>query len=369
MKKQKKILEDICINNGITPKSTIGLFMPPNFNEIREVKEVLKFFSSPYCQLDINLTYKELCEKVNEFKLELIFTMKEYTESIHEILWSCPSLKNVILLDSDRIITKKNKLMNSKLWEMVSINAHDEIATGAWINSYTRELFSADEMAEYSDNALLKLKPYLNSEAKVLEIGCSSGITMYKISPFTKLYCAIDISKNAIEKNKQISKKLNIKNIELHVLSADMIEEISHTEFDIIIINSVVQLFHSYEYLRDVICGCIKKMKNKGVIFIGDIMDLDLKEDFELSLSSFKKSNPQYDTKLYFENELFIPKRFFKCIESDFKQISEFMISPKIHTLKNELTEYRYDCLIIIDKNIDEDNHNHRMVQAVNIFN
>lgn len=90
--------------------------------------------------------------------------------------------------------------MNKKLWEYTVNNAKDELAGGGWVNSYNREPFSKFEMNEFSENVYQKLKPYLNNDTKVLEIGCSTGLTMFKILPFVGEYHAVDLSSTVLKK-------------------------------------------------------------------------------------------------------------------------------------------------------------------------
>jgi 2-polyprenyl-3-methyl-5-hydroxy-6-metoxy-1,4-benzoquinol methylase len=49
--------------------------------------------------------------------------------------------------------------------------------------------------------------------------------------------------------------------------------------FDLIIINSVIQTFHGHNYLRHVIKMCIDLLGDKGYLFIGDVMDQQMKKN------------------------------------------------------------------------------------------
>lgn len=53
--------------------------------------------------------------------------------------------------------------------------------------------------------------------------------------------------------------------------------------------NSVVQCFNGHNYLKNVIRDAVSMMNDKGKIFIGDIMNLDTKAEFEKSLKDYKK--------------------------------------------------------------------------------
>ena len=97
--------------------------------------------------------------------------------------------------------------MDEKLWDYVGETAVDDITGGGWISSYTGEPFSREEMNEYGDNILEKLSPLLHEKMRVLEIGCASGISMYRIAPKVAFYYGTDLSGVIIEKNKERVKK------------------------------------------------------------------------------------------------------------------------------------------------------------------
>ena len=118
--------------------------------------------------------------------------------------------------------------------------------------------------------------------------------------------------------------------------------------FDIIILNSVIHNFSGIHYLRDVIKKAISLVSENGIMFIGDIMNLELKEDL---LHSLKAYNVQgHKTKTDYPAELFVLKAFFKDLEADFSEIKDVVFSDKIYTIENELTKFRYDAMFIIDK-------------------
>ncbi|MCP4151996.1 MAG: methyltransferase domain-containing protein, partial [bacterium] len=184
------------------------------------------------------------------------------------------------------------------------------------------------------------------------EIGCASGITMFRIAPQVKLYYGTDLSSVIIEKDKQRAEEENHKNIKLACLKAHEIDQIEEKEFDLIIINSVIHCFHGHNYLRKVIKKCIDLLADKGTLFIGDIMDQDRKHILETDMKNFKKANPAkgYTTKTDFSAELFISRGYWQDTAADLQEIEDIHFSRKIHTVENELTRYRYDAQIEVNK-------------------
>lgn len=290
-----------------------------------------------------------------------IISVEKKIPVLNKLLWNCSCLKSYLCIDTNdvyQIETNKSKLMNKKLWEVVSVNAKDEIQGGGWINSYTRKYFTKQEMEEYAENCYIKLKNILNKDKKVFEIGCASGITMFKLAGYVKDYYAIDLSSSNICKDKEIAKKLGLNHIKFFTIPADKILEIGERGFDIVVMNSVTQCFVGLNYLRKVILNSIEIMADNAVLFIGDIMDLDKKDLLYESLIEFKAQNEQYNTKIDLSQELFISKRYFTDISKTIPSIKSVKFSDKIYTIENELTMYRYDVIIEVDKRITDFSYN-----------
>ncbi|MCP4149969.1 MAG: methyltransferase domain-containing protein, partial [bacterium] len=278
-------------------------------------------------------------------------------KTVNRLQWECPTLHSYICLDTANIDAEEeietSQLMDEKLWEHVGETAVDEITGGGWVSSYTGELFTKTEMDEYGDNILKKIEPLLNKNMRVLEIGCASGITMFRIAPQVKLYYGTDLSSVIIEKDKQRAEEENHKNIKLACLKAHEIDQVEEKEFDLIIINSVIHCFHGHNYLRKVIKKCTGLLSTKGTLFVGDIMDQDRKHLLEQDMREFKKANTGkgYTTKTDFSTELFISRDYWRDTAADLGDVEKIEFSLKIHTKENELTRYRYDALITLNKN------------------
>ncbi|MCP4148001.1 MAG: AMP-binding protein, partial [bacterium] len=90
---------------------------------------------------------------------------------------------------------------------------------------------------------------------------------------------------------------------------------------------------------------------NKGHVFVGDVMDQQLKHKLEKELTHFKYAHrdKEYTTKTDLSAELFVHKDYWKNLSIELHAIKTVSISPKIHTIKNELTKFRYDVLITTD--------------------
>ena len=230
--------------------------------------------------------------------------------------WECAHFHSYLCIDSVDIHAEEeqeiNQLMDQELWQHVGESATDEITGGGWLSSYTGLPFSREEMDEYGDNILKKLEPLLHPGMKVLEIGCASGISMYRLAPKVGLYYGTDLSEVIIEKNKKQVREKGFHNIELACLPAHEIDKIPVNDFDLVIINSVIQCFHGHNYLRKVLQKAVALLGDNGYLFIGDVMDQEKKNDLVRELTAFKEANRDkgYTTKTDFSAELFVSPGF-----------------------------------------------------------
>jgi amino acid adenylation domain-containing protein len=309
-----------------------------------------------YVPLDPGFPGERMKRIIDDAGAEVMISLGRHIPMLNQLQWECPSLDTFFCLDcADPTAGQEadeGGLMDRKLWDYVAETAADDIAAGGWLSSFTGEPFSRAEMDEYGDNVLKKLKPLLTPRMRVLEIGCASGITMYRIAPEVGFYCGTDLSAVTIERNRRQLTEEGWPNIGLRCLAAHEIDEIDEGPFDLVIINSVIQAFPGHNYLRRVIEKSIRLLGDRGLLFIGDVMDLDLKPDLLRALRDFKSKNrgKGYKTKLDFSAELFVSRKFFADLQVEMPRIRRLDFSAKIHTIENELTRYRYDVLLWIDK-------------------
>jgi SAM-dependent methyltransferase len=153
-----------------------------------------------------------------------------------------------------------------------------------WNNSYTGTPIAEEEMREWLDQTvdrILSLRPQ-----SVLEIGCGTGLLLFRLAPRCMRYAGTDFSTIALD---YIQQTLSLRNEDLPQLEllqrrADNFDGIEAGIFDLVVLNSVVQYFPGIDYLLRVLEGAIKVVKPGGSIFIGDVRSLPLLEAFHLEV-------------------------------------------------------------------------------------
>ncbi|MCP4157824.1 MAG: AMP-binding protein, partial [bacterium] len=345
---------------SIKPGNRVGVLMDRSLNLLPAILGILKA-GAVYLPLVPDLPEERIKFMINDAVINILFSEKKHLRILNRLQWECDSLHTYFCMDSYDIHTEeeseKNQLMDIELWNNVGETATDEITGGGWISSYTGQPFTKKEMDEYGDNVLKKLEPLLHKKMRVLEIGCASGITMFRIAPEVGEYYGIDLSKVIIERNKKRVHQENLQNIKLFCLAAHEIHQIEtqHSgRFDLIIINSVIQCFPGHNYLRNIIRKAATLLGEEGTIFVGDVMDQQLKKSLEKELTEFKYRHRDkgYTTKTDLSAELFVHKGFWKNLQRELQEIKTVTLSPKLYTVENELTKFRYDVLITPDKNV-----------------
>lgn len=337
---------------GLVPGSVAALYLEHPLEWMVCLLGILKA-GATFLPLSPTDPVEQLLQQLRDNKACVLISEVKFLRSLNALQWSCPAVHSILCIDSIDFYKESEPAhgtMRKELWEYMGQVTQDDIAGGGWMNSYTRALFSRAEMDEYTSNTLTKLQPYLGPDKRVLEVGCATGLTMYAIAPFVKAYYGTDLSQAAIDYNRRICAEKELDHIQLACIDAASILSIDERAFDIIIINSVVQYLPGFNALRHFVGDAIELLNNDGILYAGDVMDLDQKETLIEDLRRYKQAHPQAATKLDFPEELFVPRAFFADLLVEFPVIRSVQCSAKLFTISNELTQYRYDALLQLDK-------------------
>jgi amino acid adenylation domain-containing protein len=250
-------------------------------------------------------------------------------------------------------------------WEMVFNENYQQPSSqpdptfniAGWNNSYTGTPIAEEEMREWLDQTIeriMSLQPQ-----NVLEIGCGTGLLLFRLAPHCTRYVATDFSPIALD---YIQQTLSLRNedlpqLELHQRGADNLEGIEPNSLDLVILNSVVQYFPSIDYLLRVIEGAVKVLKPGGSIFIGDVRSLPLLEAFHVAVqlqqapASLPVAQLEQRVKRHMaqEEELIIEPAFFAALRQQFPQIGDVQALLKRGRYQNEMTQFRYDVILRLD--------------------
>jgi malonyl CoA-acyl carrier protein transacylase len=251
-----------------------------------------------------------------------------------------------------------------QLWDMAyqqpdADNTDPTFNISGWNDSYTGAPIPVDEMREWVDTTVAHILSACQPQ-RVLEIGCGTGMLLFRIAPHCDHYCGSDIAPTALRYIDEQMDKLagDWSHVTLRQGSADNFEDLKSGEFDTLIINSVVQLFPSIDYLVDVLEKAIQLLKPGGSIFIGDVRSLPLLEAFhaavqlcrvpdELALETLRY---RVQKNLVQEGQMAIDPDFFHALKQHLPQITHVEIQLRQGRAHNEMTKFRYDAVLHLNK-------------------
>lgn len=263
--------------------------------------------------------------------------------------------------DSDKEVEQVQTEQWQKIWnDAYSQSSADDDPTfniSGWNNSYTGLPVPSAEVREWvlhTVERILSFKP-----GRVLEIGCGTGMLLFRIAPHCEHYCGTDITEASV---KYVKEQLNNQGqdwskVSLFETSADNLEVLGNLVFDSVIINSVIQYFPSITYLVQVLENLVNKIESGGFIFVGDVRSLPLLETFHTSVQlyqapsslSTKDLKQLVKKRLNQEQGLVIDPEFFWVLKQHLPRISDVEILIKRGRFHNELVRFRYDVILHID--------------------
>ena len=229
-----------------------------------------------------------------------------------------------------------------------------------WISSYTGELIAADEMRQWVEGAVDCIMK--NHPRKVLEIGCGTGLLLFRLAPRVQHYLATDFSPAALAYVRHHSgqPRFHGTTIELQQRDADDFSRIEPGSFDAVLINSVSQYLPDVSDLLRVIEGAVASVAAGGFVFVGDVRSFPLLETFHLDVQLGKSDasatvgqlRRRVRANILQENELTLDPAFFLALPKHLPAISHVRIEPERGAELNELTCFRYNVTIRVGTDV-----------------
>jgi ubiquinone/menaquinone biosynthesis C-methylase UbiE len=261
------------------------------------------------------------------------------------------------------LIEKERVRLWSKVYDCSYSKSAEELDpdfnTGIWTSNYSGKPVPKEQMKEWVSNTvkrILEINETPFKKPSILEIGCGTGLLLYALLPHVESYVGTDISEEAIDLIQQncIGKK-DASKIHLFVADADDLSGLPDQQYDIIVINSVIQYFPSADYLLSVIKGLQSFLSPNGSIFIGDVLCFPLSHAFYYE-TQFAKAKPDITVEelkgnisrliLTKTSETLYDPRLFHLLPKKFPWISSVKTQLRKGEFYNEMNNFRYDVIL-----------------------
>jgi len=217
-----------------------------------------------------------------------------------------------------------------------------------WNSSFTGSPIPPNEMREWVAATIAAFSSAPHPE-RILEIGCGTGLLLYRLAPGAAAYVASDFSRHAIDAiGRHVARDpARFAQLQLAVATAHDLSWLDRdARFDAVILNSVVQYFPSADYLVDVLTQVIAHVAPGGRIFIGDVRNLDLLPAFQRALRHFGVAAARDD------KELLLSPALFQDLGQRLPRISAVAVRPRGGRALNEMSMFRCDVTLHIDATV-----------------
>lgn len=221
-----------------------------------------------------------------------------------------------------------------------------------WNSSYTRLPIPVEEMSEWVEQTVTGIQSL--GPKSLLEIGCGTGLILFRLAPACSSYVGTDFSAEALAYIQPHLEAQGLSMVKLLEQEADDFAGIAEGEHDTIVINSVIQYFPNINYLLRVLRGACRLVKPGGNIFIGDIRDLSFLEAFYTSVELYQAEDSvstallqsRIRKRIAQEEELLVDPAFFYALKREIPAIGDVRVLLKRGKHHNEMTKFRYDVVL-----------------------
>ncbi|HEY3568483.1 MAG TPA: amino acid adenylation domain-containing protein [Thermoanaerobaculia bacterium] len=231
-----------------------------------------------------------------------------------------------------------------------------------WNSSYTGQPIPAEEMREWVGGTVERLLAL--EHRRVLEVGCGTGLLLFRVAPHAERYRGLDFSAVALAQVRAGLDRLGLPQVELARGTADDWSGVRPGDFDLVVLNSVVQYFPDVDYLVRVLEGAVAAVAPGGAVFIGDVRSLPLLEAFHASVRLHqapgslpaRELEAQVRRGVRDEEELVIDPELFLALARRLPAVRRVQARIKRGRHANELTRFRYDVVLHVGRT-DADGH------------
>ena len=241
-----------------------------------------------------------------------------------------------------------------QVYQSESKNKNLDFDTVGWNSSYDSRAIPQEQMRVWVNDFVDQVRSLKPRHA--LEIGCGTGMILFPVAPHCESYQGWDISETSL---KQVAKQVRLKgwsHVSLERRMAHELDGLEENSLDMILLNSVIQYFPSFDYLVRVIEGCVRAVKPGGSILLGDLRHYGLMRVFHSSIATFQAQSTATSKELVgrvsremaSETELYIDPLLFYTLRNRIKKIGNVSLRLQRGRERNEMNIFRYTAVLYL---------------------
>ena len=232
-RKSNQVARFLLATGLVQPETFVGLMMGRSLDVIVMTLGILKA-GEAYVPIDPTFPYARIKFMLNDTGAPILIGEKRAIRELNNLQWDCPNLTAIVCADSDDVyaeIETDTGMMDLDMWRHIAKTATDDISGGGWKSSYTGEWLSREVMDGYGENIRAKLSPFLTPSSRILEIGCASGISMFRLAPLAGYYLGTDLSAGIVEWAKKEASERGLDNVQIECLGGHEIDRTAEADF------------------------------------------------------------------------------------------------------------------------------------------
>ena len=195
---------------------------------------------------------------------------------------------------------------------------------------------------------------------RLLEIGCGTGLLLFRLAPHVAEYWATDLSPAALNdiQRRLAPTGLPASKVKLLRLMAHDFSGLPTGHFDAAILNGVIEYFPNVNYLLRVLKGMLRLLAPNGFIFLGALPNLAAQEILQVS-GDLNRAGDAEDVavlrqrvrnRMAGDRRLLVSPEFFRALPKIFPEITGVKIQPLRGCFENEasqlLAEASFDVIL-----------------------
>jgi len=228
------------------------------------------------------------------------------------------------------------------------------LAATGWRSSYTGQPYSDVEMREWAEATVARVGA--RGPRDVLEIGCGTGMVLFRLAPDCAVYWATDVSPAALDHVRAHAASHGAGHTQLLLREAADFSGIPERAFDAVVMNSVAQHLPSVDHLLQVLTLAAQAVRPGGFVFVGDIPNLRLLEMFHASVELAKapaslpiaELRQRVQRQMALERELVLDPEFFHAAVDRIPAIGAVEVEIRAGAFDTEMNRFRYDAVLTI---------------------